>query len=696
MALDEGEKSGGEISDGDSSESYESSSQSFSGGSESSHFSSTDSELEASSDFSGEESMDSSAFSSTDVQLESAMEAGAANNSSAFESSDSELNSAFEESGENNENPSENQQEGNETAAAEMPNENSVESVNEEQSSIQPLADTEENNEFLQPHNEQLYLNDELSEMRGNPDMALEAIDKDSLRDRIERDTLMDADEDMRSQYVDITKAKGFLQEEMIKSTLNSDFEVSDTTVKSVHEDGSVTFTDIEATAKHDIEISDGVVIHEGEKLAIESKAGDERYISSQIDHINQQLEGMPEDSHRMLFVTADVNNLSAQDKERLGKVLEDNNATMNVLPYYSYDLTDTIMHMSVNGDMQSSENTEEMPAVGSDSVESGESGEQPEERISLADLFGSVFGKHEESTQTPETAAENQILQTPEDNERAEMPDEDREAIIARERERLEADTQTVQELLAENKPLKELPETERAAVINVAVAKAMEHDPSLTLDMAEEYRSRIQFAELDEVAADNHVDADYAKRIQGYYSPETGLKINVDAYGSETSETLVTITHETLHMIAQRYNENDEAIPGMTGLKRSDLPQSGRNVGMNEGTTEMYASRDMSELLPNRQESSYTREVDIMQKYEPIVGAENLHEAYMASGTMPLKEDFDTYMGSGKFDDFCRLMDRMHSSESNRDFETADNIHRELEKTLNEYAENKENFHK
>ena len=673
MAFDDGSE-GGEVSGGSSRDFG--GSESFDSGSEGSSLDFSESSAELSDDFGGESDAEYSAFSSTDIQLESSYDLGEPENSAAFDSSDSELDSAFE----NSELPAEQRGE---------PAEQRGELPTEERKAIQPFANSADFNEYLRQHNEQLYINDSLSEIRGKPDKAFEVIDKQSLRDRIERDTTVSPESDMRTQYLDMTRAKGFLQEEMIKSTLDSDFEVSSITVRSVHEDGSFTYTDIQAQAKHDVEIGEGVVIHEGEMLAVESKAGDERYLSSQIDHIDKQLAGMPEESHRMLFVTADVDRLSAQDKERLGKVLEKNNAAMNVLPYYAYDLTDTIMHIDTNVVF--------VDEAGEAADSAGEAdSEQAENRFSLADMVRSAFGRQENPAEKTEEAAENQILQTPEEAQPEDFRPEDNEAVIARERQRLEADNYTVNELLKDDKPLRELTEEERAAVINVAVAKAMEHDPSLTLDMAENYRGRIHFVTLDEAAAENGVDADYAKRIQGYYSPDSGMKINTDAYGSETSETLVTITHETLHMMAQRYDEHDNPITGMTGLKRSDLPQSSRNVGMNEGVTEMYASRDMSELLPDRQEGSYVREVEVMRQYEQAVGAEKLHDAYMFSGTAPLKEDFDKYTNNGRFDEFCRMMDRMHYAESNRDFGSADVMRREAEKILGEYARNKEEYQK
>lgn len=717
MAYYEGDTDGG-ASGGESMESSggEASYADISDNANENNFASSDAELEIS-DGSGDEiNSENDVFSSTDSQLEGMGENNMAENTPAFASSDKELNAAFEDNSELGGStdkvseepaeqipeetveklpeetveqlPEETEEKLPEETAEKLPEE-TAEKLPEEtsderpwQENIRPFYNTEDNNTYLRPYNEQLYINDRLSELRVAPNEVLAAVDRDSLRERIERDVYISPDESGRSKYLDITRAKGFVQEEMIKSTLDGDFEVTDHTVKSVHEDGSVTYTDIEASARHDVEISGGTVIHAGEKIAIESKSGDERYLSSQIQHIDKQLEGMPEDAHRMLFVTADVNHLSAADKEKLGETLAKNNATLNVLPYYSQDLTDAVLHMDPRIVSASSEIGAQIEGDIPDPATRTES------RFSLSD----IFGRRKDTAESVDNAAEDRALSPSEIAEtRGADLTEERAAVIARERERLEADTETVKELLEEDRSLNELSESERAAVVNVAVARAMEQDPLMTADKAENFRSRIRFVDLAETANDNMVDERYARRIQGYYSPNTGMKINVDAYGTETSETLVTITHETIHMMAQRYDENNEAIPGMTGLKRGDLPQSSRNVGMNEGVTELYAARNTAELVPDREESSYVREVAVMESYESIVGTDMLNDAYMYNGAQPLKQDFDRYMGSGRFDDLCRMMDKMHDAENDHDLAAADSMRSELERILGEYSRNR-----
>ncbi len=544
-----------------------------------------------------------------------------------------------------------------------------------------------ENKESVEHQNEILDINSQLSEIRGYPQDAEKLIGKDTLKNRIEKDTTVDKDADMSSRYIDITRAKGFLQEEMIKSTLINDFEVSEHTVKSVHNDGTVTYTDIEAVAKHNLEINGGLVISAGEKIAIESKAGNEKYIASQIEHIDKQLQGMPDDSHRLLFITADVNRLNDEDRARLENVLQKNNASMNVVPYYAYDLTDTIMHMRIDTDVKLRD--DEFEEIDDENQATFNS----DEKLSFGGAVEALFGSRTVKGNNASESVNESINRYLEGDENTQPDADERESLIAKEEERLEADRETVKRLLEENKELSELSDEERAAVLNVAIVKAMEHDPSLSLDKAEDYRSKIQFVTLSEVAKDIGMDLNYARRIQGYYSPEGGMRINVDAYGSDTDEALVTIEHEAIHMLAQRYDSNDKAIPGMTGLKNNKLSGRANNTGMNEGVTEMYASRDMSELLPDRQERSYVREVKVMTRYESIVGADILHEAYMKSGVTPLKEDFDKYMGERQFDNFCIIMDIMLLAEENRDGDEAEDMHQELNAMMDEYAKRKEN---
>lgn len=525
-----------------------------------------------------------------------------------------------------------------------------------------------------------------MNEIRANPELALSIIGRDKLVDRIRRDNEREAlppelrepdadpekltqaldalQKDDRAKFVDSMKAKGYIQEEMIRSVLSKDFHVSDKTRESIHEDGSKTFTDIVATdARRNIRIGN-TEIKTGESLSVESKAGDERYLASQIEHIAKQLAGMDQDSHRMLVVTADYQRMSENAKQKLGKVLEDNNADLTVLPFYASDLNDMVMHMDTGTKNESGESTSDS----SDTIGHGEV--PPESGIEKRSFSESLKGLFtgEKSQGTAETQ-------------------------IEKNGERLIADIITVERLLEINKSAKELTNEEWHSVINVGVHQAAErHMSEVAPERLEEITKTISIVDNHQVMIENGLSEDEARYIQGYFEPSTGkIKINKDAIGMDVGEVLVTVDHETLHKLSQRLDETGKTILNDIGLKRGNMKY--RNTGMNEGATEMYASRDMEEMLPERQGSSYVLEVDIMKQYETIVGEKKLHDAYMKGGIDDMKKDFDKTMGIGSFDSFCKTMDEMWAAESNGQNKLAIVKHEELCELLQEYSRRKEN---
>lgn len=267
-------------------------------------------------------------------------------------------------------------------------------------------------------------------------------------------------------------------------------------------------------------------------------------------------------------------------------------------------------------------------------------------------------------------------------------------ETQIEKNSEQLIADKAVVENLLENNKDVKELTKEEWDSVINVGVNQAAEkHMSEIEQERLEKIKETISIIDIHQVIAENGVSENEARYIQGYFEPSTGkIKINKDAIGMDIGEVLVTVDHETLHKLSQRLDENGAPILNNIGLKRTNM--SDLNTGMNEGTTEMYASRDWEEMLPERQEKSYVLEVNIMQQYEVIIGDEVLHDAYMKGGIEGMQDDFDKTMGIGSFDSFCRTMDEMWAAESNGQGKLAMIKHEELSDTLKEYSRRKENI--
>lgn len=233
---------------------------------------------------------------------------------------------------------------------------------------------------------------------------------------------------------------------------------------------------------------------------------------------------------------------------------------------------------------------------------------------------------------------------------------------------EKYESDKLAVEKMIEENKTLNEISEDERKALINVGVelaARKQEFD--VTPEQIENVKESITFVDVNHVMKEWNVSEDEAHYIQGYYSSDGKIKLNVDAVGNEVKEGLVTVSHEALNKLSQHYDENGNLIPGFTGLKRDDI--EGRNVGMNECVTRMYASRSTEEFTENREETSYANEVEVMKEYENIVGADELFRAYKTGDTSFLSENMDSNIGMGVYDELCNQMDEMQKCEENGD---------------------------
>lgn len=559
-----------------------------------------------------------------------------------------------------------------------------------------------------------LDLNDRLNYLRANPEKADEYISKDSIINRIKTNNEIDAfdiskQSEVRANYLDDSKVKGFVQEEMIRSVLQDDFDVSERTVKAETNEGHTTYIDIVAVARDDIEIN-GETIKKGETLSIESKSGSEQYLTREIAHINKQLGGMPNDAHKMLFVTADYDRMSENNKDKLNAVLNHNNASLNVLPYYSKDLTDAVISMNLNNENYYPSVQEARYSI----EECSETNLNEKSKVlkrDVAELYAEGMANIE---QLLDVYRDNYIDKGYPSEEISRMIEDDKTELVRnfledaglnkyaekplekQETDNCERNTQDVEKILSEQKKLKELDEYERNVLVDYAVETAIKnHKPDIAVEEIEIIKQKVSFVSIDEVIDDYNgtITKESAKFIQGYYNSSDGrFRINVDAYGTDVEEVLVTIEHETLHLLAQRFSEESELVVGLTGVKRNDLENSFNNVGMNEGITEMYASDDMSIIAPKREETSYVNEVKIARLMEKAFGAEVLHDAYFSNGVGTLKNEFDAIMGEGHFDELCRTMDYMWYYEKNGDQHRAARLHSDLVLRIDEFISRRE----
>lgn len=556
-------------------------------------------------------------------------------------------------------------------------------------------------------------LETKMNNMRANPEETLASINKSRLAERIDKNNAFealpkelrkpDADTDAknamlekinkenRGKYIDSLKAKGFLQEEMLRSVLKDDFTVSEKTEQSIHEDGSKTFTDIVATeAKRNLVIG-STEIKQGESVEIESKAGDEKYLSNQINHINKQLEGMNEDSHKFLVVTADFGRMSDEKKEQLVNTVKSHDAELIVMPYYAIDLQNTILHMP------SHESNSEKNSTKSDSEKSGKKTEDSIMTKNKASLKENEIEEKNNESQVENTENLSEISDDADSKlrffdrfrkkktENTENNDNIKTSKIEFV-EKYENDKSAVEKMIEEKKLLNEINEEEKKALVNVGVELAVQKQKfDVTPEQIENIKKSISFVDNNYVMKELNLSENAAHYIQGYYSRDGKIRLNIDAIGNEAEEGLVTVSHEALHKLSQHYDENGNLIPGSTGLKRNDIES--RNVGMNEGVTQMYAARSTEEFTKEREETSYTNEVEVMKEYENIVGTDELLQAYKTGDIAFLSENMDSNIGMGVYDEFCNLIDEMNKCEENSDWHGVDKAKANAKKILESY---------
>ncbi len=237
-------------------------------------------------------------------------------------------------------------------------------------------------------------------------------------------------------------------------------------------------------------------------------------------------------------------------------------------------------------------------------------------------------------------------------------------------------------------DKDFKELTLDEKNELISISVDNIAEkYSDRVSPKRIEMMKEHIKFVDVKTVKAENK-NCD-PMRILGYYSPSTDeIKINIDA-GQSVSEMIATIDHECMHMASQQIDVSEHAVGNITGVKRADLYK--KNVGMNEGITEMYSINNMHDFNPEYVSGSYPRQVKLMRQYEEICGKDKILNAYFNNDISIMENDYDLVMGKDSFRKFCIEMDEMYSAEESKNFYAADSYFDSLERKLQEYKEKK-----
>ena len=234
--------------------------------------------------------------------------------------------------------------------------------------------------------------------------------------------------------------------------------------------------------------------------------------------------------------------------------------------------------------------------------------------------------------------------------------------------------------------KKIEDLTEDEKKELINIAVDNLQEKcGNAIPAERFEKIRQSISFEDGNDLYAQGRLEKNEIPYVLGFYSSaRDDIVINTTA-DNLVDTVLTTLDHEALHMATQ----NDTLK--VTGVKTNKEGLQYRNVGMNEGLTEMYSIRNVSNLNPGYVSNSYTKNVAIMSQFEQVFGEQNLRDAYLKNDYDAIKADYEKYMGTGSFYRFCATMDAMHRCYENNGPGYGPNFYNSLEAWIKQYARKK-----
>ena len=150
------------------------------------------------------------------------------------------------------------------------------------------------------------------------------------------------------------------------------------------------------------------------------------------------------------------------------------------------------------------------------------------------------------------------------------------------------------------------------------------------------------------------------YGNNTVGFYCPRTD-EIFVDApRNGDMTEIMATVEHESLHL-ASNGGVTEYIFDSNTGRPSWDL-----STNVNEGITEMYAMRDMTDMGFDYKSTSYQREVGVVQALEDAIGKDVIRNAYFNHQPDLIRNNFenaftsDTESGIGKYNEFLNDFNR------------------------------------
>lgn len=189
---------------------------------------------------------------------------------------------------------------------------------------------------------------DELREKYPKLDNMLSSIE-DKLQE-VEQAKEEDKESLLKSAEQKIKMFKGYVAEALLKENLKDCFE--EISEKEVQQETSQGKTNIDITcreAKEDFKI-ENVEVKKGEDLFIESKIGDNAYITQQIDHMKKQVEGHHNEGNEskngyksIIVVSADYKNINDEKRAEFEKHLKEVGTELVVLDKMASEIDDKV-----------------------------------------------------------------------------------------------------------------------------------------------------------------------------------------------------------------------------------------------------------------------------------------------------------------------------------------------------------------
>lgn len=142
-----------------------------------------------------------------------------------------------------------------------------------------------------------------------------------------------------------------------------------------------------------------------------------------------------------------------------------------------------------------------------------------------------------------------------------------------------------------------------------------------------------------------------------KGYETGILGFNNGNQTYvNCESGYQIPTTVHENLHQLSCNDIYNND---GNIHEYRRGISINGKDTQINEGITEYYTQKTLGSRYPDQPYSAYDHNAHRIGKMESAFGEDNIKEAYFQNKPEILRDDFDSVMGSGSWEELSRAFD-------------------------------------